>query len=85
MVTALQYSSKMILNIEYSFQWNVRNYLKLYFWVAEQSVHLTKDHDVSGLNPGQVQIMTVWGLVAYTLSVSPLHYLDMTEVILKET
>ena len=39
------------------------------------------DHIVPGSNPavGSIQLMTEWHLIAQSLSLSPLNYLDVTK------
>ena len=54
--------------------------------VAEQLALLTLDHKLLCLNPavGRVHCMTVQCFIALSFTLSPLHHLDITEILLKE-
>ena len=53
--------------------------------MAEQLVLPTSDHGVSGSNPAEGEILSKpkLGFIAQSLSCSPFHSPDMTEILLK--
>ena len=53
--------------------------------VAKRLALLTSDHGVTGSNPtgGEILHEPKWHLIAQSLSCSPFHRLEMTEILLK--
>ena len=54
-------------------------------WVAEWLVLPTSDHQVLGSNPAEIGMLliTVKHIVSWRLTLSHLHHLDMTLIMLK--